>query len=128
MGAEVEVVFVDKIFMTCGRGEVDRACRAKGALDIHFEYDGASTLFFKVFDKEGRRLECCLEGGRQEGAAVGIGPAAGLARSSSNDSGDPWWSSDSPELVESSEMSGDNYVPPSSRRSRNKVAAFGRRR
>ena len=51
-----------KIFMTRGWGEVARVCHAKGALATHFEYDGASTLFFKVFDMEGCRLECCPGG------------------------------------------------------------------
>ena len=63
-GEEVEVVSPGKIFMTRGWGEVAHACHAEGALAIHFEYDGASMLFFKVFDEEGRRLECCPEGGR----------------------------------------------------------------
>ena len=94
---------------------------------IHFEYDGASMLFFKVFDEEGRRLECCPEGGRQDGATAGAGPAAGLAYSSSSDSGDSWWSSDSPELYETPETSDDIYVPPSSRRARSRAAASGRR-
>ena len=52
-GAEVEVVSSGKIFMTRGWGQVARVCRAEGALAIHFEYDGASTMFFKVFDEEG---------------------------------------------------------------------------
>ena len=51
--------------MTRGWGEVTRVCRAEGALAIHFEYDGTSTLFFKVFNKEGNRLECCPGGGCQ---------------------------------------------------------------
>ena len=63
-GAEVEVVPPGKIFMTRGWGKVARAYRAEGALAIHFEYDGASMLFFKVFDAEGRRLECCPKEGR----------------------------------------------------------------
>ena len=29
---------------------------------IHFEYDGAATLFFKFFNEEGERLECCPRG------------------------------------------------------------------
>ena len=86
--AEVEVVASGRIFMTRGWGEVARASRAYGALAIHLEYDGASMLFFKVFDEEGRRLECCPEGGRQDDAAAGAGPTAGLGRSSSSDSGD----------------------------------------
>ena len=58
-GAEVEVVSPGKIFMICGWNEVARVCHAEGALAIHFEYDGASMMFFKAFNKEGRRLECC---------------------------------------------------------------------
>ena len=84
--------------MTRGWGEVARACRAEGALAIHFEYDGASTLFFKVFDEEGRRLECCPGGGRQDGAAACAEPALGPADSSSSSSGGSWESSDCPEL------------------------------
>ena len=95
---------------------------------IHFEYDGASVLFFKVFDEEGRRLECCPEGGHQVGAAVGAGPAAGLAYSSSSDSSDYWWSSDSPKLLQTPETRDNSYVPPISRRARSRAAAPGRRR
>ena len=62
-GAEVEVVAPGKVFMTQGWGEVTRVCRTGGALVIHFEYDGTSLMFFKVFDAEGRRLECCPRGG-----------------------------------------------------------------
>ena len=53
-GAEVETVSLGKIFMTRGWGEVARFCRAEGALAIHFKFDSASTMFFKVFDAEGR--------------------------------------------------------------------------
>ena len=113
--------------MTRGWGEVARVCRAEGALTIHFEYDGASTMFFKVFDEEGRRLECCPEGGHQDGAAANAEPTARLADSSSSDSGDSWWSSDSPKLFKTPETSDDNYVPPSSRRAQSKAAVFGRR-
>ena len=42
-GAEVEVISPGKIFMTCGWGEVARACRAEGPLTIHFEYDNVSS-------------------------------------------------------------------------------------
>ena len=72
--------------MTRGWGEVDRACYPEGALTIHFEYDGTSTLFFKAFDEEGRRLECCPGGGRQDGAAAGAEPAPGPADSASSSS------------------------------------------
>ena len=106
-GAEIEVVPTGKIFMTRGWGEVARVCRAEGALAIHFEYDGASTLFFKVFDAEGCRLECCPGGERQAGARF----ARGYSSSSS-----PWESSGSPELYETPETSDDSYIPPSSPR------------
>ena len=46
MGTEVEGVSPGKGLTTQGRGEVARVCCAEGALAIHFEYDGASTLFF----------------------------------------------------------------------------------
>ena len=56
--------------MTRGWGEIARVCWMEGALVIRLEYDGASLMFFKVFDAEGRRLECCpKEGGRGIGVA-----------------------------------------------------------
>ena len=45
-GAEIEALPTGKIFMTRGWGEVARVCRTRRAVAIHFEYDGASTLFF----------------------------------------------------------------------------------
>ena len=107
-----------KIFMTRGRGEVARVCRAEGALGIHFDYDGAPTLFFKVFDAEGRRLECCPGGERQDDARS----ARGYSSSSS-----PLESSDSAELYETPETSDDSYVPPSSRRARSAATASAHR-
>ena len=88
------------------------------ALAIHLEYDGASTLFFKVFDAEGRRLECCPGGERQVDACS----ARGYSSSSS-----PWESSGSPELYETPETSDDSYVPPSSRRAPSRAAVSSRR-
>ena len=82
-------------------------------------YDGAFTLFFKVFDAEGRRFECCPEGECQDEAR----PARGCSSSS-----DSWESSGSPELYETPEMSDDSYVPPSSRRAWSKAATSSRRR
>lgn len=114
--------------MTRGCGEVARVFHAEGALAIHFEYDGASTMFFKVFDAEGRRLECCPGGGHQDGIEAGAGPAAGLVSSSSSSSDHAWESSDSPEPYETPETSDDSYVPPSSRRARSRATASGRRR
>jgi hypothetical protein len=128
MGAEVEVVPPGKIFMTRGWGEVARASRAEGALAIHFEYDGASTLFFKVFDEVGHFLECYPEGSGPRGTAAGAEPASGPANSSSSSSDDSWESSGSPEPSESPESSDDSYVPPSSRRARSAAAASARRR
>ena len=63
-GVEIEAAPTGKIFMTRGWGEVARVCHAEGALTIDFDYDGASTLSLKVFDEEGRRLECCPGGER----------------------------------------------------------------
>ena len=85
---------------------------------IHFEYDGVSTLFFKVFDAKGLRLECCSGEEREADAC----PARGHSSSSS-----PWDSSSSREIYETPEMSNDSYVPPSSRRARSRAAAVGRR-
>ena len=104
--------------MSRGWGKVTRVCRARGALAIHFEYDGASTLFFKVFDAEGRRLECCSGEEREADARS--------ARDYSS-SGDSWESSGSPKLYETPETSDDSYVPPSSRRAQSKAATSGRR-
>ena len=117
--AEVEVVCSGKIFMTHGWGEIARVCRARGALAIHFEYDGVSTLLFKVFDAEGRRLECCSGEEREADARS--------ARDHSSSSS-PWESSSSLELYETPEASDDSYVPASSHRSRSRAAASGRRR
>ena len=117
--AEIEAVPTGKILMTRGWGEVARVCHARGALTIHFEYDDASMLFFKVFDAEGRRLECCSGEERQADARS----ARGHSGSSS-----PWESSSSPELYETPEMSDDRYVPPSSRHARSRAAVSGRRR
>ena len=94
-------------------------CRAEGALAIDFEYDGTSTLSFKVFDAEGHRLECCSGEEREADARS--------ARDHSSSSS-PWESSSSPELYETPETSDDSYVPPSSRRARSWAAASGRRR
>lgn len=87
-GAEVEVVPPGDVFMTRRWGEVSRACRAEGALAIHFVYDGTSTLFFKFFNEEGERLDCCPGRGSSQDAAVGAGPAAIPIGASSSSSGD----------------------------------------
>ena len=114
--------------MTRGWGEVAWVFCAEGALAIHFEYDCASMMFFKVFDAEGHRLEYYPGGGHPNGTAAGAGPAAGLAISSSSSGDDAWESSDSPESYETPETSDDSYVPPSSRRARNAAAASARHR
>ena len=121
--AEVEVVPPGDVFMTRGWGEVARACHAEGALAIHFEYDGAATLFFKVFNEEGERLECCPGGDGAWDAAAGVGLAVVPFGASSSSSGDSWESNDSPELSDSPKSSDDSYVPPSSRRGHNAAAA-----
>ena len=118
-GAEVEVVSSGKIFMTRGSGEVAQVCRTEGALAIHFEYDGASMLFFKVFDAEGRRLECCSGEERQADARSAHGYSS---------SGDSWESSGSPNLYETPETSDDSYVPSSSHRAQSRATASNRHR
>ena len=95
-GAEVKVISPGKIFMTRGWGEVARACRMEGALTIHFEYDGASMMFFKVFDEEGSHLECFPEGHHQDSTGACPGPALGPIDDYSSSSNNAWESSDSP--------------------------------
>ena len=72
--------------MTRGWGEVAQACPAEGALAIHFEYDGVATLFFKVFNEEGERLECFTGGDSAKDAAAGAGPATVPFNASSSSS------------------------------------------
>ena len=92
---------------------------------IHFKYDGTSLMLFKVFDAEGRRLECCPRGGSHDVDVARARPATRFPNGSSGSSGDAWESSDSPELFVTPETSDDSYVPPSSRRARSKAAASG---
>ena len=106
-GAEVAVVAPSKVFMTRGWGEIARVCRTEGALVIHLEYDGASLMFFKVFDAEGRWLECCP---KESGRGIGLArtwPAHRPSSSSSGSSGGAGKSSGSPELLVTPEMSDD---------------------
>ena len=119
IGAKIEAVPTGKIFMTRNWGEIARVCHARGALAIHFEDDGASTLFFKVFDTEGRCLEC--HSGEEREADERSARDHSSSRS-------PWESSISPELYETLETSDDSYVPPSSRHARGRAAASSRRR
>ena len=127
-GAEVAVVALGKVFMTRGWGEIARVCRADGALVIHLEYDGASLMFFKVFDAEGRRLECCPKGSGSGDELARTSPARWSSCSSSGSSRGTEGFSGSPELLATPEMSDDSYEPPSSRRARSGAAASGRRR
>ena len=115
-GAEVEVVSPGKIFMTRGWSEIARVCRTRGAFAIHLEYDGASVMFFKVFDANGHRLECCPRRGGRDPATVRTGPADRSLGGSSGARG-VRGSSDSGELLVTPETSDDSYEPPSRRRS-----------
>ena len=115
-GAEVEVVAPGKVYMTRGWGEIARVCRTGGALIIHLEYDGASLMFFKVFDTEGRRLECCPKGGSRSIGKARARPASRFPNSSSGSSGGSGGSSNSAKLHATPETSDDSYDPPSSRR------------
>ena len=127
-GAEVAVIAPGKVFMTRGWGEIARVCHTVGALVIHLEYDGASLMFFKVFDAEGRQLECCpRESGRGDEPAR-TWPARRPSSSSSGSSGGAGEFSGSPELLATPETSDDSYEPPSSRRARSGAAASSRRR
>ena len=113
--------------MTRGWGEVARVCRAEGSLAIHFEYDGASTMFFKVFDANGRWLECCPGRGGRDPAAARTGPADRSLGGSSGDGGGGG-SSDSGEPFATPETSDDSYVPPRSCRAWSSAAASRRHR
>ena len=114
--------------MTRGWGEIARVCRTGGAFVIHFEYDGASLMLFKVFDAEGRRLECCPEKGGRGIIVARTRPAIRFPCSSSGSSGGAGGFSDSAKLLVTPETSDDTYEPPSSRRARSRAAASGRRR
>ena len=127
-GAEVEIVAPGKVYMTQGWAKIPWVCRTGGALVIHLEYDGTSLMLFKVFDAEGRRLECFpREGGRGINVARAR-PATRFLSSSSGSSEDAGGSSDSPELLVTPETSDDSYEPPSSCRARSRVAASGGQR
>ena len=112
--------------MTRGWSEVARVCRTRGAFVIHLEYDGASVMFFKVFDANRRRMECCLGRGGRDPATARTGPAdRSLGGSSGGGGGEG--SSDSGELFATPETSDDSYEPSSPRRSWSKAGSSGRR-
>ena len=113
--------------MTRGWGEVARVCRTRGALAIHLEYDGALVMFFKVFDADGRRLECCPGRGGRDPATARQRPANRSLGSSSGDGG-AGGTSDSAELFTSLETSDDSYEPPSRRHSWSRAGSSGRSR
>ena len=93
---------------------------------VHLEYDDASLMLFKVFDAEGRQLECCPKrGGRSP--AVARTRLADRFPSSSSGSGGVEGSSDSAELFTTPETSDDSYEPPSVRHSRSRAGSSGRR-
>ena len=83
-------------------------------------------MLFKVFDADGRRLECCPERG-------GRGPAAARTRlavrslSGSSGGGGTGGSSDSTKLFATPETSDNSYEPPSLRRSWSRTCSLGRR-
>ena len=125
--AEVAVVAPGEVFMTRGWSEIARVCRTRGAFAIHLEYDGASVMFFKVFDANGRRLECCPGRGGRDPATARTGPADRSLGGSSGGGG-VGGSSDSGELFATPETSDDSYEPPSRRRSWSRAGSSGRRR
>ena len=125
--AEVAVVAPGEVFMIRGWIEIARVCRTRGALAIHLEYDGASVMFFKVFDANGRRLECCPRRGGRDPATARTGPADRSLGGSSGGGGFRS-SSDSGELFATPEMSDDSYEPLSWCRSWSRAGSSGRRR
>ena len=111
--ADVEVVSSGDVFMMHGWGVIARACCPWGATAIHLELDEAFTLRFKVFNEDGRRLECRPEPSNRCNVAPGGELALGLVSDSPNSS-----SSTSPESDDSPETSDVSFVPPSFRRAR----------
>ena len=122
------VVALGKVFMTWGWGEIAWVCRADGALVIHLEYDGASLMFFKVFDAEGRRLECCPKGSGSGDEPARTSPARWSSSSSLGSGRGAEGFSGSPKLLATPETSDDSYEPPSLRRSQSRAGSSGRRR
>ena len=125
--AEVAVVAPGEVFMTRGWSEIARVCRTRGAFAIHLEYDGASVMFFKVFDANGRRLECCPGRGGRDLATARTGPAGRSLGGSSRDVG-VRGSSDSGELFTPPKTSDNSYEPPSWRCSWSRAGSSGRPR
>ena len=126
--AEVAVVAPGEVFMTRGWSEIAQVCRTRGAFAIHLKYDGASVMFFKVFDAEGRQLECYPRGGRQDVDVARSRPTTRFPSGSSSSGGDAWGSSDSPKLLVTPQTSDDSYEPPSSRRAWSRAGVTGGRR
>ena len=114
--------------MTHGWGEIARVCGTRGALVIQLEFDGASMMLFKVFDEDGRRLECCPRGSGRSSGAAGTRPAVTRSSSSSSSGEGAGGSSDSTELFATPETSDDSYEPPSPRQSRSRTGSLGHRR
>ena len=112
--------------MTRGWSEIARVCRTRGAFANHLEYDGASVMFFKVFDANGRRLECCPGRGGRDPATARTGPADRSLGGSSGGGGGGG-SSDSGELFSTPETSDDSYEPSSLRHSGSRTGSLDRR-
>ena len=113
--------------MTRGWREIARVCRTRGVFTIHLDYDGASVMLLKVFDADGRRVECC-PGEDGQGPAVTRAGLANRSLGGSSGGGDVGGSSDSGEPFATPETSDDSYEPSSRRRSWSRVGSSGRRR
>ena len=94
---------------------------------VHLDYDGASVMLLKVFDANGRRVECCLGEGGQGPAATRTG-LANRSLGGSSGGGDIGGSSNSGEPFATLETSDDSYEPPSRHRSWSRAGSSGRRR
>ena len=85
---------------------------------IDLDYDGTSLMLFKVFDEDGRRLECCSRGSGRSSGAARTRPAARSSSSFPDGSGRTEGSNDSSGLLLTPVTSDDSYKPPSSCRAR----------
>ena len=61
-----EVTAAGNVFLNRGWQPFARARSLHGRCTLQFRYNGAATLYVKVFGEDGRRLGCCPEGDSDE--------------------------------------------------------------
>jgi hypothetical protein len=82
---EVEVTPAGNVFLNRGWQPFALARGLQGRCTLHFRYDGAGTLFVRVFGEDGRRVGCCPEGDSDDGELeLGDGRSTSGSRSSSS--------------------------------------------